>query len=78
VRHLRGGHPRRSGHHRWHFDRAEADRIVVTLEYLDEVTRDAGRSHPELLMYVPGDRVRSIVMPVDWWMASRGRWWSWS
>jgi len=44
---------------------------VVTLEYLDEVMRVDRTLEP--LMYVPGDRVRSIFVPVDWWMASRCR-----
>jgi hypothetical protein len=55
-----------------------ADRIVVTLEYLDEVTGDAGRPHPRAADVRARRPCPLILMPVDWWMASRSRCWSWT
>lgn len=55
--------------------KTEADRIVVALEYLAEVMRH-DRTLTSLL-YVVGDRVRSLYVPVDGWpMRGRRRWWS--
>jgi hypothetical protein len=55
--------------------RTEADRVVVTLEYLVEVMQVDRTLEP--LMYVVGDRVRSLYVPVEWWrVPSWRRWWS--
>jgi hypothetical protein len=54
--------------------RTEADRIVVTLEYLVETMRVDPTLAP--LLYVGDDRVRSMYVPVDPWRMRGRRWWS--
>ena len=51
-----------------------ADRIAVTLEYLSEVMAVDRTLAP--LLYVADDYLRSLFVPVDWWMKTRQRWWS--
>lgn len=54
--------------------KTEADRLVVTLEYLSEVMRVDRTLAP--LLYVADDHLREIFVPVDWSMEPRRRWWS--